>query len=164
MAVAEQYVNTYARPHRLCLRWWAHPSVMIGGNVLHEADWKHLRDVYGIRSVLNVDHISDAGKGIPLLSECPVPDDGSPIPKGLVRHAVSFARMYLGMGKMYVHCHLGVSRSPAFAYAVLRWVFNMGKEEALRAVQTGGGELGENYGTDPRQRAYIDSVESALHV
>ena len=98
VAVAEQYVNTYAQPHRACLRWWAHPSVMIGGNVLHEADWKHLHDTYGIRSVLNVDHISDVGKGISLLSECPVPDDGSPIPKGLVRHAVSFARMYLGMG------------------------------------------------------------------
>jgi len=57
---------------------------------------------------------------------------------------------------------MGVSRSPAFAYAVLRWVFDMGEAEALQAVRTGGGELGESYGTGPRQRAYLDSVESAL--
>jgi len=163
MAVAEQYLNTYAQPSgRICLRWWVHPSVMVGGNVLDRADWKHLHDTYGIRSVLNVDHISDVGKGIGFLSECPVPDDGTRLPRGLVRHAVSFARMHAGMGRIYVHCHAGVSRSPAFAYAVLRWAFDMGPDEALRAIRAGGGELGESYGVNPKQRAYLDSVESAL--
>jgi hypothetical protein len=162
MALATEYLNVRGTPPRVCRRWWAHPSVLVGGNVLSAEDWASLRDGLGVRSVLNVDHLSSEGLGIERLCQAPVPDDGTPLPAGLVRHAVSFARLWIGLGPVYVHCHLGVSRSPAFAYAVMRWALDMGPDAALEAVRSGGGELGRSYGEHPRQRAYLDSVEAAL--
>lgn len=163
MTVAETYLNRYGYPDPVAtLRYWVHPGVLVGGNVNDEADWRHLRDDLGIRSVLNVDHNTDAGKGIPYLSECPVPDNGTPLPRGLVRHAVSFARYVHGFGPIYVHCHVGISRSPAFAYAVLRWVHDHGPDQAIEAVRSSGTLLGYSYGNDPRQRAYLDAVEAAF--
>lgn len=125
-------------------------------------DWRHLHDAFGIRSVLNVDHNTDAGKGIQFLSECPVPDDGTPFPRGLIRHAVSFARMHIGIGGLYVHCHAGISRSPAFAYAILRWITDMSPGEALSAVRKSGTHWGDDYGAYTNQKTYLDSVEKAL--
>ncbi len=162
MALAEVYLNRIANPPCHHRRYWVHPSILVGGNVVDEIDWKHLSAKYGITSVLNVDHTSDVGKGVLMLSECPVPDDGTPFPRGLVRHAVAFAKMTLGLGPIYVHCHAGISRSPAFAYAIMRWVLEMSPQAAIEAVRAGGGEQNETYGLMPKQRGYINSVELAL--
>jgi protein-tyrosine phosphatase len=148
--------------------------VIVGGSIIDNADWLHLRDDYNVRSVLNVEtEHTDEGKGIPVLSECRVPDDGTPFPFGLVRHAVSFAHVNVGHGPIYVHCQQGGSRSPAFAYAVLRWVFGMSKQDALQAVRTGKDDWSQvanystpgpvsSYGHHSYHRSYIDSVDSAL--
>ena len=64
MTVAETYLNRYGYPDPVAtLRYWVHPGILVGGNVNDEADWRHLRDDLGIRSVLNVDHNTDTGKG-----------------------------------------------------------------------------------------------------
>ncbi len=162
MALAEVYLNRLARPHTHHRRYWVHPSILVGGNVVDAEDWLHLSKDFGIRSVLNVDHYSDMGKGILMLSESPVPDDGTPLPRGIIRHAVSFAKMTVGLGPIYVHCHAGISRSPAFAYAIMRWVFDMAPAAAIEAIRAGGGEQNETYGMLPKQRSYIESVELAL--
>lgn len=163
MAIVESYLNRYGHPDPVeTLRYWVHPSILVGGNVNDEADWRHLHDDLGIRSVLNVDHITDVGKGITYLAECPVPDDGTPLPRGLVRHAVSFARYVHGFGPIYVHCHVGMSRSPAFAYAILRWVHDVGPDQALELVRSNGTPFGYSYGNFPKQRAYLDAIEAAF--
>lgn len=171
--IIEQYANRLYLGHA-CHRWSVHPLVIVGGSIFDQADWAHLRDDFGVRSVLNVEtEHSDEGKGIPVLSECRVPDDGTPFPAGLVRHAVSFAHLNVGHGPVYVHCQQGGSRSPAFAYAVLRWVFQMPKQDALRAIQTGKDDWSQaanyatpgpvsSYGHHHYHRSYIESVESAL--
>jgi hypothetical protein len=163
-SLAETYSNTYAIHNRVCRRYWVHPKVMVGGNVLDAADWKHLQDTYSIASVLNVDGISDVGKGISHLSECHVEDDGTPFPRHIVRQAVSFAKLTTGFGPIYVHCHLGISRSPAFAYAILRWVFEQSPEEALKAIRASAGEWGQGYGTSGIHISYINSIEKAFIV
>lgn len=162
MTLAETYINRLANPHRLCHRYWVHDSILVGGNVVDEYDWKHLRDDFGVASVLNLDHISDGGKGIIRLSECPFEDNGKPIHKGLIRHAVSFAKMVIGFGPMYIHCHLGVSRSPALAYGVLRWVYELSPKDALHAIRTSGSEWGASYGEHPVQKAYLESIDAAF--
>lgn len=159
----EQYINKYGafQPCH-CLRYFVHPLIMVGGNINDAADWEHLQKDFKLASVINVDGISDAGKNIALLSELAVPDNGDPFPKGIVRHAVSFAKLTHSFGGIYVHCHLGISRSPAFAYAIMRWVFEMSKDEALAAIRAGGGFQGEIYAMQPKQAGYIISIEEAL--
>ena len=179
MGLAEVYVNraySYDPTHPV-QRWWVNDDIMVGGSICDAGDWQHLFKDFGIRSVLNVEtEHSDVGKGIQLLSECQVPDDGSPFPSGLVRHAVSFAQMNVGLGPIYVHCQMGGSRSPAFAYAILRWVHRMDPAGALFTVRAGKdwslkaqngkliGGAGLVYGEHPTHRAYLASVENALRI
>lgn len=179
MGMAEIYTNrlyTYEPTHPV-QRWWVTPNLMIGGSICDNADWLHLSKDFGIRSVLNVEtEHSDEGKGIPNLSECRVPDDGSPFPFGLVRHAVSFARLMIGLGPIYVHCQMGGSRSPAFGYAILRWVHGMSADAALTAIRTGKdwslkakdgklvGGAGEIYGGHHYHQTYLSSVEAAFRM
>lgn len=166
MAIVEYYVNRlYAHnPKHSVPRWWVSPSVLIGGSVVDEDDWKHLQRDLGIESVLNVEtEHSDEGKGIARLAECRVPDDGTPFPRDVVRHAVSFAKLAAGFGPTYVHCQMGGSRSPAFAYAILRWVHGMTPQEAFDAVRAGRDwNPGLPYGDHHYHKAYIASVDEAL--
>ena len=166
MVHAESYVNSlYPFPDvNLIQRYWVTPDVLVGGSVVDEADWRHLEKDFGIRSVLNVEsEHSDEGKGIARLSECPVQDDGSPIPRGVVRQAVSFANLAAGFGPVYLHCQMGDSRSPAFAYAILRWVHEMTPQQAFDAVRAARDWApGLPYGDHHYQVAYIASVDQAL--
>jgi protein-tyrosine phosphatase len=166
MAVAETYENRlYAPdPHHLVSRWWVTNDLMIGGSIVDAADWRHLKTQFGMRSVLNVEtEHSDEGKGIDRLSECRVPDDGSPLPLGIVRHAVSFARLMIGLGPMYVHCQMGGSRSPAFGYAILRWVHGMSPDKALETINRGK-EWKVPFGSHAFHQVYLSSVEAAFRV
>lgn len=159
--IVEELVNHNGHLFHRCL---VHPELMVGGFVLDAADWRHLHDDFGVRSVINVcTDQSDEGKGIANLVECRVPDDGQAFPAGLVRHAVSFAQLARGFGRIYVHCALGNSRSPAFAYAILRWVMGMTEHEALTHIRGGKPGLAA-YGSHPVQAAYLTSVESALRL
>lgn len=159
--ILETYANSLYLGHE-CHRWSVHPSVIIGGSIADQADYQHLMNDLGVRSVLNVEtEHSDADKGINLLSECQVPDDGTPFPTGLVRHAVSFAKLYIGHGPVYVHCQQGGSRSPAFAYAILRWVYGYSPFQALQAIREGKPKAA-TYGDHRFHQSYLDSVEAAL--
>jgi len=177
--MAEVYTNrVYAPdPNHPVQRWWVTPDLMIGGSICDQTDWEHLAKDFGIRSVLNVEtEHSDEGKGIPNLSECRVPDDGTPFNVDTVRHAVSFAKMMIGLGPIYVHCQMGGSRSPAFGYAVLRWVHHMDSMAALHTIRNGkdwslkaqNGQLvggaGLPYGDHRYHQVYLSSVEAALRV
>jgi protein-tyrosine phosphatase len=162
--ILEEYVCNSYYGHRT-VRWQVHPLIVIGGLINGPDDARHLQDNLGIRSVINVaTDDTDEGKGIKLLSELRVPDDGTPLPPEMVRHAVAFAKMFVGFGPVYVHCALGNSRSPAFAYAILRWVFQQSRDEALRAIREGKPGITEQYGQNWVQANYLTSVESALNL
>jgi protein-tyrosine phosphatase len=166
MAHAESYVNSlYPFPAvNLIQRYWVTPDVLVGGSIVDRADWEHLQRDFNVQSVLNVEtEHSDEDKGIVRLSECRVPDDGTPFPQGLVRQAVSFAKLAAGFGPIYVHCQMGGSRSPAFAYAILRWVHGLTPQQAFDAVRASRDWApGLPYGDHHYQVAYIASVDQAL--
>lgn len=139
--------------------------IVIGGLINGAEDAKHIQDDLGIQSVINVaTDDTDEGKGITRLSELRVPDNGTPLPPEMVRHAVAFAKMFVGFGPVYVHCALGNSRSPAFAYAILRWVFRKSRDEALQAIREGKPGITEQYGEGWVQANYLTSVEAALQL
>lgn len=161
MAVLETYANRLYLGHE-CHRWSVHPQVIIGGSIADADDWRHIRDDLGARSVLNVEtEHDDEGKGIEMLCQTRVPDDGTPFEGETVRHAVAFAKLMVGHGPIYVHCQQGGSRSPAFAYAILRWVFRMSCSAALAAIREGKPKASD-YGHHAFHQSYIGSVEHAL--
>jgi hypothetical protein len=175
------YQNRFTDPPgRLCRRHWAHPRVLVGGNLNDRLDWEQLTRL-GIWSVLNLDGRSEEHLRLPSLCEVPVADDGNPFSRAAVRRALSYARVQLetplpavrpGPGpysnlpasqSIYVHCHIGVSRSPAFAYGILRWALDMSPEDAMAGLNSSGAEYGSDYlGYHPKHRTYIDAVESAI--
>jgi protein-tyrosine phosphatase len=161
--IVEHYTNRLYQPHGPIPRFWVTPDIMVGGSINDAEDWHHLASDFGIAAVINVEtEHSDEGKGIPRLSECRVPDSGEPFPRGLVKHAVSFAKIMVGLGPLYVHCQQGGSRSPAFAYAILRYVFDVKQGEALELVRKSKGAVLEDYGNHPFHRSYLRSIEEAL--
>lgn len=155
--------HTYP-PMRQCVRHWVHPTILVGGNLNDRADYDDLAARLGVRSVVNLDARSEAGLLIPALCEIPVDDNGQPFPRDAIRHAVSFAKLQVGIGAVYVHCHIGVSRSPAFAYGILRWVYGMSRPEAVARLNSSGGEYGSDYLSVPKHGVYLDAVDSALSV
>jgi hypothetical protein len=166
MAHAESYVNRLYPDQSVALiqRYWVHPQVLVGGSINDEEDWQHLHRDFFIQSVLNLEtEHSDEGKGIARLSECRFPDVGEPVPRGLVRQAVSFAKLAAGFGPLYVHCQMGGSRSPAMAYAVLRWVHEMTPQEAFDAVRASRDWApGLPYGDHHYHKSYLASIDEAL--
>lgn len=166
MAHAESYINKLYPDQSVALiqRYWVTPKILVGGSINDREDWEHLERDFGIRSVLNVEtEHSDADKGIYRLSECPFPDTGAPIPRGLVRQAVSFAKLAAGFGPIYIHCQMGGSRAPAIAYAVLRWVYEMEPKEAFDTLRASRDWApGLPYGDHHYHKAYLVSVDEAL--
>lgn len=160
-SIAEIYANTLCR-NFMSHRWWAHPQILVGGSIIDADDYEHLKKEYNIQSVINVEseHM-DWGKNIANLLECRVNDDGSPFPNEYVINAVKFAKKSLERGNIYVHCQMGSSRSPAFAYAILRHCFSMSSEDALKQISDNRPD-DKNYGHHPFQKNYIATVEDAL--
>lgn len=152
---------------------WRVPGfpIIVGGSVISAADWDHLERDHGITHCINVEsEHSDVGKMAPdKLCERQVHDDASPFPVQTVRDICSFvsaARAANPAAKFYVHCQMGGSRSPAFAYAVLRGSFGLSPSPALEAINRGfphrkafGDEI---YGWHDTHKRYIASVEAAL--
>ncbi len=157
------YHNVHTSPpNRPCLRHWVHPSILVGGNLNDLQDWQDLQVAFGIKSVVNLDARSESHLGIPALCESPVLDDGNPFSQASVRHVLSFARVQVGIGPLYVHCHIGVSRSPAFAYGIMRWALDMSAADALKGLDSSGGEYGDYLSYHPKHRVYIEAVERAI--
>ena len=160
--LAELYRNSlYAPdPTHVVARYWVVPQILVGGSILDSEDWVHLRDVFGITGVICVEsEHSDSGKGIEKLCELPTLDDGQPKPKELFVDAIVFAREVLGAGgRLYVHCQMGGSRSPAFAYAILRAVLGMSQG----AARTWIAMAKPGYGEHPVHQTYLASADSAV--
>lgn len=169
MTLAQVYQNRFTSPpNRDCSRYWVHPHILVGGNINDQSDFEHLTELLGVTAVVNVDHNSD----IPVIQnwfnfrlyEYPVHDDGTGFHWDAVRGVVGFAYQWVKKGPIYVHCHIGYSRSPAFAYGILRWCFNETIEKSLEALNTAGAEFGTDYASIPKHRTYLASIERALRL
>ena len=162
MSLAERYKNSlYA--HNECDRYWIDPQMMIGGSILGREDWSHLvRDfTIGAEITVECEH-SDADRGIPegQLIELPVADDAQPKPSSWFLAGVGFAANWMGPGqqKLYVHCQMGGSRSPAMGYAILRVCRGLTADQALARIR----EDKPGYGTSPHAMSYLFSAEATI--
>jgi rhodanese-related sulfurtransferase len=113
---------------------------MVGGSVISHIDWRHLRD-----------------------------DHAPPIPHEALARVLDFALRVPYDAKLYVHCQMGGSRSPAFAYLILRGKYGLGKEAALNALNRGfvhrkdhTPEKEPPYGHSPGHWTYMGNVEDYL--
>ncbi len=172
MAIAEFYQNRFTNPpNQECSRYWVHPMILVGGNVNDGTELIRLRQQFGICGFINLDHNEPEGlTGIEndwesFFEDClenPVLDDGQGFNRADVRRVVSFAHAFKDH-PISINCHVGFSRSPAFAYAIMRWVYEMTGQEALHALNTADGPYGSAYlMCVPKHLVYIDSIEAAL--
>lgn len=162
---AEAYENPFTSPPgHTVLRWFVPEyPLMIGGNIRDAADLAHLQNDFGITHVLDV----EAGRGATCDHEparyrkIEFVDNGMPMSAQLLREACEFARDALNDGgKLYCHCHMGASRSPAIAYAILRSVYGLSHEEGLITINRAfpHGE-GYHWSYHPAQQAYVGAVD-----
>jgi len=140
---------------------WQIPKtrIVVGGSVTSAADWASL-EALGVTHCINVTDPPDVGVPADRSLHAPISDDGNPFPHGHIQHVVDFARSALaGGGKLYLHCWVGASRSPSFAYAVLRSVYGAASAEAIASIQAAY-PWGQPYGSDPKHQSYIKAIES----
>jgi glycosyltransferase involved in cell wall biosynthesis len=137
-SILEAYKNKLYGPNPDCdLNRWCIPAypLLVGGSVLDAQDWAHLEKDFGITFCINVEmEHSDVGKMPPdKLCEALIHDDGRPIDAANLEKAVDAAKAALerASGRLYVHCQMGGSRSPAFAYAILRACFSLDAASAI---------------------------------
>jgi CheY-like chemotaxis protein len=160
VGVAETYINTVSPTNPTMARYWVAPHLLVGGNICDQKDWEHLTRDFSIGSVINVDGHTDKDKQIDNLLELPVQDDGNPFPADYVRQAVKFAQQHSDR-PIYLHCHVGASRSPHFAYAVLRGCNKMTSEDALTKVCQAVPDYYQ-WGFNQHHASYLKSIEDAL--
>jgi CheY-like chemotaxis protein len=158
--IAEHYTNTISPNKPILPRYWITPNIMVGGNICDQADWEHLRDTFGITAVLNADPYPDPST-IPNYLCCPVNDDGNGFSKETIQQIIEFVSKNLG-GRIYVHCHLGFSRSPHYVYVILRACYRMSKEEALTKVLNALPSSSHHWGFNQHTTSYIKSIEDVL--
>ena len=159
--IAEYYINTVSPNSPTLPRYWITDNILIGGNIIDQTDWEHLQKDFGIKGVINVDPRPDSDKGIDQLLECGVNDDGNGFPKEKILQACEFATKIVG--PIYLHCHLGFSRSPHFAYAILRQNYKLTKEEALSKVKSAIPSPQHLWGFNQHTESYMRSIEEALN-
>lgn len=143
-------------------RWWIDPRILVGGSIIDAADFEQLREASGISHVLSVEsERSDWGK-VPFERLCylPTADDGAPQPPKILQDAALFGEKVLAQPrcKLYVHCQMGASRSPTYAYAVLRKAYGVSREEFLKRVRL----VMPEWGKHPWHPVYMTSVEDAV--
>jgi hypothetical protein len=160
-ALAERYINRMYIDHP-AVRWWAHSRILVGGSINNSDDFENMQNKFGVTSVISVEsEHSDSGK-VPeaILCHLPTPDDGSAPSVQHWKTLIDFAQVALkdSSSKVYVHCQMGGSRSPAAAYAIMRTVFNFNPNDALAHIQ----RFKTGYGEHWYHRNYLESVETAL--
>mgnify|MGYP001567555139 FL=1 len=165
----ENYINTLYRPPQHpngapCTRWWACPSILVGGSIVSEIDAWHLKDL-GITHVLSVEsERTDLGcLGLAGLeghesSFEDVGDREQAIPA--ILDGILYACSIKGKPVFYVHCQMGGSRSPAMAYALLRSLFGYSTDRALSSIR----HMKPEYANEAHGfgRTYIAAAEEAL--
>jgi CheY-like chemotaxis protein len=160
--VAEEYVNSVSPNKPVLQRYWIDSKLMVGGNICDQTDWQHLEKDYGIRAVINIE-TPEAEKGItiPNLCEFYAADDGGQFAKERVQEVVKFAEKHISE-PIYIHCHLGMSRSPHFGYAILRHCYKMPQDEALAKVMKALPTERHHWGFNQHTVSYIKCIEEAL--
>lgn len=158
--LAEAYID---RNGNRATRYWVHPQVLVGGSILHQDDWEHLRHNYGATSVLNVDNQkTEEHLWVPEYKHLPFPDNGERIPRDLVMESIGYARRQLTKpgSVLHVHCALGGARSPSIAYGICRRVFDMEPGHIMSLIRCARPDYGI-WRADEIGR-YIVSIEDAL--
>lgn len=160
--IAEHYMNTVSLQTSPMVRYWITKKILVGGNITSADDWSRLKRIHGIKAVINVDggH-SERAYGIDDLFEFHVNDEGDPFPVEYVREVVKFAKKHSDH-PIYVHCHVGASRSPHFVYAILRGLHKMSKEDALATVMAALPYDYHRWGFNSHTASYVKSIEEAL--
>ena len=165
--IVETYSNALYEGHT-CHRYWIRKwPVLVGGSVLHSGDWEHLAKDFWITDVVNVETEHDDSGKIPAdrLIQARVPDVGSPFPADKILSVCLFVANKLRINdrsRFYVHCQMGGSRSPAFAYAILRGVYGLSQNDALQEIIQSRPEEKLPYGHHDFHKAYLKSIEEAL--
>ena len=159
-SVVEVYRNTFTP--WTAIRHWMDPRVLVGGSILGVEDWKHLQRDFKVTHCLSVEsERSDDGKGIEDLIWLPIPDNGR-IPGSVFLPAIYYADWVLThdtQAKLYVHCQMGGSRSPAIGYAILRGVLCKTPKEALASIRRALPDWGTAH---PYHFAYMESAENVI--
>lgn len=134
--------------------------LLVGGPVTSVADWQHLAAL-GIGHVISVTDPPDVGVPVENYTHvASVQDDGSTFAAEALFLVTNNAHEEFKRGKwVYLHCWLGRSRSPSFAYAVLRKVFAVPAKAALATVSS---SCPHQWPRDRTQGAYIESIEAWL--
>lgn len=165
--VAEYYINKFAQPsniapYAILSRYWITPSILIGGNICSSEEFLRMKEKYNIEAVINVDAgNSDAEYDINNLLELSTEDNGTPFSKENILQAIEFANVFKDK-TIYLHCHLGFSRSPHFAYLILRSVYGMDKDSALNTVINSLPTNNHAWGFNQHTQSYITSIDTVL--
>lgn len=124
-------------------------SLLVGADLSpdeDEAEWQLDRLVtkYGVTAIMDVrEEVDDwdfVKQHYPEVAYCwnPADDHGGELPEAWWWKGLWFARASLagGMGRrLYVHCHMGVNRSPSMAYAVLVDYYGMHHVDAYKLIR-----------------------------
>ena len=173
--VLEKYANSlYSyEPTIINHRYYVpgYKNIIIGGSIIDKADWEHLHNDFGVTDVINVETEHDDSEKVPAehLLQVQTEDNGNGFPVDKIMAAIEFAK---GPNKvLYIHCQMGGSRSPAWAYAILRGVYGLQATEALKVIIEArigvhkfcnGRGFQENYGHAWQHQAYLKSIDDAL--
>lgn len=131
--------------------------LLVGGPVTSEADWRHL-EALGVGHVVCVTDPADVGVPIRAYTHAAVEDNGNPFSFEKLATVTDAAHRAFCAGKwVYLHCWMGASRSPSFAYAVLRKVFSLSRADAHAVITS---SCPWPWPRSQTQSNYIDSIES----
>ena len=138
--------------------------IMIGESLFGPEDYQSLKRTHGITCVINTEpDRTDVGKLIEEnLLQVGIVDDGSAITAQQILDVIKFVTGKLAdkkkIHRFYVHCKHGNSVSPAIAYAILRSIYKISADQALKLIQ----RVINDYGNFTYHRTYLYSVDSYL--
>lgn len=158
--VAEYYINELSPNKPKIARYWITPELLVGGNILNMDDLNHLVNDFGIKSIINVDAMQNHEGAIDNLLQVSVLDNGDGFSEEIVHKVIRFSKKHIH-NPIYLHCHMVYSRSPHFAYVILR-DSGLSKEVAYNKVKLALPSNNHLWGFSQHTLSYIDSIEKAL--
>lgn len=180
--IVEKYANStyHYQPTVQTYRWLVPGYPLIcGGSIIDAADWEHIRKDFGAEFCINVQNERSDMGSVPSDRLCEVPTDDAhapPIPHENLAKVLEYVLSKPADCKLYVHCQMGGSRTPAFAYLILRGKYGLSQEQALATINVafiererdhhGDAALPYCGGSDDARRQghwrYINSIEAYL--
>jgi protein-tyrosine phosphatase len=158
--IAECYINELSPNKPTIARYWVTKQMLIGGNILNMDDLNHLVNDFGIKSIINVDAMQNHTGAIENLLQVSVLDNGDGFSEEIVHKVIKFAETHIS-DPIYIHCHMGYSRSPHFAYAILRSL-GLSQRTAYNKIKLSLPSHNHVWGFSQHTTSYIDSIEKAL--